>query len=349
MSQTIPAAGGSSSISLQDAIVAMRPKADPVSEAARTLGKQAAAARAQRAQAQVASPQDAEADTPEADAEDIQQEAEPSGADNPTESDAVSPEATTDELGEAGETVETAPQTIDIDGQQLSLDEVRAGYLRQADYSRKTQEVSEVRKQAEAAIRDRIPKLDQLIAQLQPEVSQEPDWVDLARKDPLGYPEQKALWDKKQALLRQAQEARQRETEIALATAKRGMWADLRAGKFNKDWTDPKKLEADTNAILDYSAKLGLGVQDMAGLTDPRMFSILDKARRWDALQNNRTVNAKRVADKPQVVRPGAKPAGITQGQTEFNRNREAMLSKKSMTAQEALDAMRGLTRTQRQ
>lgn len=352
MAQVIPAAGGSERITLSDAIAAMRPQANPVSEAARTLGKQAAAARAaQRAQAEQVVPQDAEPETPEPDQGlDLEADAEPSGADNLTEPDAVAPEATTDDMGEAAEGSESAtPQTIEIDGQQLSLDEVRAGYLRQSDYSRKTAEVAEQRKQAEAAIRDRVPKLDQLIAALQPEVSQEPDWVELARKDPLGFPEQKALWDRKQSLLRQAQEARQRETEIAIANAKKGMVTDLRSGKFNKEWADPKKLEAAFNDVADYAARLGLGVQDMQELTDARLFSVLDKARRWDALQGNRTVTAKRVADKPQVVKPGARPAGISATSTDFNRKREAMLSKKSMTAQEALDHMRSLTRTVRQ
>jgi len=346
MADNIPAASGQGSISFHDAVAALRPKADPVSEAARTLGKQAAAARAQRAQAQADAPQEAEAETTEQ--SDLTQEAEPSGADNPTEPDTAEPEATTDDQVEATEEIEPAQQTIEINGQHVSVDEVRAGYLRQSDYSRKTQEVAAARAEAEAALRERIPKLDQLISSLQPEVSQEPDWVEVARADPLGYPEKKALWDRKQALLRQAQDARQRENEIALATAKKAMWSDLRSGKLNPEWTDPKKLEADTNAVLDFAVKLGLGPQDMQSLTDARLFSVLDKARRWDALQANRTATDKRVIGKPQVVKPGSKPAGISTQQTDFNRKRDALLSKKSMTAQEAMEAMRGLTRSAR-
>jgi len=67
-----------------------------------------------------------------------------------------------------GETLEQAqPTTIEIDGQEVTIDELKSGYLRQSDYTKKTQEIKRKEQQAEEALR--------LIEQLQqnPQVAQE--------------------------------------------------------------------------------------------------------------------------------------------------------------------------------
>jgi hypothetical protein len=45
----------------------------------------------------------------------------------------------------------TSIQTIDIDGQQVSIEELKGGYLRQSDYTRKTQELARTKKELERA------------------------------------------------------------------------------------------------------------------------------------------------------------------------------------------------------
>lgn len=46
---------------------------------------------------------------------------------------------------------QTTPQVIEIDGKELPIDEVKGGYLRQADYTRKTQELARLKEQAQVA------------------------------------------------------------------------------------------------------------------------------------------------------------------------------------------------------
>lgn len=46
---------------------------------------------------------------------------------------------------------ETKTETIEIDGKQVSLDELKGGYLRQSDYTRKTQELARIKKDLEKA------------------------------------------------------------------------------------------------------------------------------------------------------------------------------------------------------
>ena len=55
-------------------------------------------------------------------------------------------------------TIETKPEVveptkIEIDGVELTIDELKNGYLRQSDYTKKTQEVSNQRKESEEAIK----------------------------------------------------------------------------------------------------------------------------------------------------------------------------------------------------
>lgn len=55
---------------------------------------------------------------------------------------------------EKKEEIETKPpETIEIDGKEVPIDELKNGYLRQSDYTKKTQEVTRQRKEAEEAIR----------------------------------------------------------------------------------------------------------------------------------------------------------------------------------------------------
>lgn len=49
----------------------------------------------------------------------------------------------------AADSTPNAPQTIDIDGKPVPIEEVRKGYLRQADYTKKTQALADERRQLE--------------------------------------------------------------------------------------------------------------------------------------------------------------------------------------------------------
>src|SRR3546814_6673967 len=75
---------------------------------------------------------------------------------------------TDDEDGEEGEEDEEPSFTISLDGkeQAVSLSELRDGYLRQADYTRKTQAFAEQRKHLETQAEQVGQKRDEVIALL---------------------------------------------------------------------------------------------------------------------------------------------------------------------------------------
>lgn len=71
------------------------------------------------------------------------------------------------------------PQTFEIDGQEVTLEELKGGYLRQSDYTRKTQEVKRQEAKAQEAL--------DLLAQLEknPDLSEElGKHVELPNLDP---------------------------------------------------------------------------------------------------------------------------------------------------------------------
>src|SRR5205085_11993198 len=100
-------------------------------------------------------------------------------------------------------------------------------YLRQNDYSRKTQEASEQHRKAqetytqfEQATRALNAKLAQYVTEAGREFEQPVDWVALAKQDPLGYQEKRARFEAlrdaqaeqaRLGQLRQAQEAQRAE------------------------------------------------------------------------------------------------------------------------------------------
>lgn len=49
---------------------------------------------------------------------------------------------TVDDLNDQGQVSEQQSNYVEIDGQQVDLEEVKKGYMRQSDYTRKTQELA---------------------------------------------------------------------------------------------------------------------------------------------------------------------------------------------------------------
>lgn len=72
------------------------------------------------------------------------------GSETQAQNQDEAPNATEQEQGESSQ---GTPQTIEIDGQEVSIDELKSGYLRQSDYTRKTQELARDREKAEIAER----------------------------------------------------------------------------------------------------------------------------------------------------------------------------------------------------
>lgn len=206
------------------------------------------------------------------------------------------------------DTADGAETTLEVDGVRLTADEVRRGYMRQADYSRKTQDLADTNRALAAEREVKLARLDELIAMLEAQQLQEPDWVDMARADPLGWVQRKINWDNHRTALESAKRISEAVRADALTRDKRLMAADL-ARRYNTAWQDPRVMERDFRAIAQYAAAQGFTAAEIDAVAQARHLIVLDKARRWDELTSQAPFAVKRMAAKPQVQRPGAKPS----------------------------------------
>lgn len=207
----------------------------------------------------------------------------------------------------------TTRVTVEIDGktEKLTLEEVTKGYLRTADYTRKTQQLSEERRAFHgeiAAVREERTQyaalLPALAQQLQGAAGQEPDWEQLAATDPVEFNRlwaAKQLRDQKLAVIQgeqkrlsaeAARDADRQRTE-ALAAARDEL------PKLNAAWKDAARWKADRDAVKEYLRKIGYSDQQIAGLDDPKAVLIAHKARLYD----------ERIRQGMQPAKPKPKPA----------------------------------------
>lgn len=260
-----------------------------------------------------------ENETPEKTPEDLEVEAADAQADaeeaeeKADEQEESEPEAEEPEVYSAQEYGEIAI-SLD-DGTQTTLADLVAGNLRHADYSRKTNDVAKSRKEVEAreaALAERERQIDLKLASVE---EQEPDWVQMAEEDPLGWQIKKLSWDKKQAerskARKEAEEAEQKQVQqfrqqtTRLALEKMPEWAEGDAFKNGA----PARLRAALNA--------GFTEQEYNGAIDLRLAVVLEKAARYDAGQQKVKATTKKLSKVPKVIKPGASTTKADKQQAE--------------------------------
>jgi hypothetical protein len=244
-----------------------------------------------------------------------------------TEADAVEDSAEEGELpelspGELSDETEThsgdeeSPETKDAetemvtlaDGSQITLQDAQAGYLRQTDYTKKTTQLAEERRQAGEQNAETIKHLSKLVNDLEQQVISEPDWSALIDEYGADRVMQTQIeWNKQQqskhSAIVEVNAQKDYQQRLAVSEAK----GELLKGTYEPKWIDPKKLEEGLVAVAKYADDTyGIPSSALAETPDPNFFIILDKARRFDELQNKVPQVKKAMAKKPKPMRPGS-------------------------------------------
>jgi len=215
--------------------------------------------------------------------------------------------------------------TIVVDGKTVNLSktELADAYkngLRQSDYTRKTMEVAEQRKAAEAEIirasqerQEYASNLQKMAAQIEGALNQQQqiDWEHLLENNPAEYLKQQHLYQRRQAAYQKniqqqqhlahiAQVEQAHHLESVLHTQQEELLAKL------PDWKDSRKAEAESNAIRRYLLEQGFEHQLVDSIADHKAVLLGRKAMLYDAMMSKANAAAKRVTSIPQkVVRPG--------------------------------------------
>jgi hypothetical protein len=253
--------------------------------------------------------------------------------------DAPDEETSEEQSGEEEEQEEgEQPQTftVKVDGKEVSvtLDELQKGYSRTQDYTRKTQQIAEVRKQAEQetqAVRAEREQYAQLLGALQTQLQSSEPQVDLERlyhEDPIEWVRQKEVMRERQEKLGAIQSEQQRLYQVSQYEQQRAMEAQLASQQEAllaalPDWKDPKKAKAEKALVIESAKAAGFSDDDLKSVYDHRLVLLLRKAALFDQMVSKRQGIKPVVNNGPRTAKPGA--AGRVSTTTESVRAKQRL------------------------
>jgi hypothetical protein len=248
------------------------------------------------------------------------------------DADASSDETDPEQSEEEGDSEEgEQPQvfTVKVDGKEVevTLDELQKGYSRTQDYTRKTQQIAEARKQTDAElqeVRAEREQYAQLLGALQAQVQQaaQPniDWDRLYNEDPIEWVRQRevmrenqekaaAIQSEQQRLAQLSQREQLQQREMLLAQEQEALVAAI------PEWKDAKKAQAEKAMLVQFGQKIGFTPDDLKNVVDHRAVVMLRKAALYDQMMSKRGQIKPVTNNGPRPAKPGA--AGRVSSNTE--------------------------------
>lgn len=220
-----------------------------------------------------------------------------------------------DELQDPQQEPDDRPVTLP-DGSEITVDEARKGYLRQADFTRKTTELAQERKALEAREQAVMHELSGLYQQLASSEETEPDWQRLAREvSPDDYQRVQNYWRQKAAQTNLGKKAVQQAHARAFAAQRQQMWNTLAAGSFEPAWKDPAALKSGLENVSGYLIQRGIPAELVSSIHLPAVVEIAEESRRYRELQQRKPKAALAVRGKPMPFKPGSKTAASPQSE----------------------------------
>ena len=211
--------------------------------------------------------------------------------------------------------------TVKVDGKDVKVtqEELLAGYSRQADYTRKSQVLSEQRQKADSELaatqqeRQRyLSQLEQFNTQADSKINElaKTDWTQLKEEDPTEYMlkrDQYRELQENQRLITEEQknihykQGQERETAWNAELQRNQQIISQRVPDFH----DPEKGPKLKQDIKSFAVKKGFSEQEVDSLIDARSVDILHKAMLYDKLLTAK-ISGKKSKVVPKVQRPGS-------------------------------------------
>ena len=239
------------------------------------------------------------------------------------------PVADEDDEAQADEADAQAPEITDdilvpLGNEKLPLSEIKAGYLRQADYSRKTQELGNKRRDLEA-LSTRVTQSVNAVAEfLQASIPKAPD-PNLAISNPAQYVRDKALHDTAMAQVAQLIEKANAPKDVlnTLTDEQRKEVLGTENAKLVEAFptvATPEGRKKFFESTTSAARELGFTDEELAGVTDHRMFKLAHYAKLGLAAEQAKAKATQKVASVPPVAPPKRPQANAGK-----SKNREAM------------------------
>ena len=256
-----------------------------------------------------------------------------------------SEESEEEEVEDENET-ESTVYTVKVNGQdvEVSEDELIKGYSRQQDYTQKTQQLAEYKRQMDAA----AGQMQQEIAQTQQMRSQyvdalstaidtnyahlqqyaNVDWETLKSQDTQEYltkrDEYRQAQESIQELQTKAQQAQhQQEKEMQVQHQQVLQEEHSKMVSILPEWNDPDTQRAIAKSLSEFALSKGYTQEELSQLVDHRSILVLMQAKAYeDMTRKQHEVRAKKVKNKPNVIKTKAKR---NKGEASVSKRKEKM------------------------
>jgi len=213
--------------------------------------------------------------------------------------------------------------TINGNKQKVTLDELLKGYSRESDYTKKTQDLGNQRKEVDSmqenlnkeleAVKNSRNQYAEQLETLSKNLKQEEkniDWDSLYESDPAEYVKQKAESDKRKEALQIAQQEQMRIRQEQQEEQKK-VYDEYIANE-RKILTEKLPIYADkvkgpelTKNLSNFAKESGYSDQEIAMMVDHRAVLLLVDAYRYNQLKKTKLAD-KKVNKAPRVVTSNA-------------------------------------------
>jgi hypothetical protein len=211
--------------------------------------------------------------------------------------------------------------TVKVDGKDVKVtqEELLAGYSRQADYTRKSQVLSEQRQKADEELaatqqeRQRyLSQLEQFNNQADSKIDElaKTDWTQLKEEDPTEYMLKRDQYRELQENKRMVEDE-QKNLQFKSQQENQAKWQEELSRQqqlmVNKlpEWNDPDKGPKLKQNIKSFAVKKGFSEQEVSSLIDARSVDVLHKAMLYENLLATK-ISGKKSKVVPKVQRPGS-------------------------------------------
>lgn len=216
---------------------------------------------------------------------------------------------------------------------EAPLAELKSGYLRQQDYTHKTQALAEERKQAEAAVTQQYQQAQQFtrdhakLLSLQEDLSafQKADWNALFAQDPTEASRLQAQWRQAEGQARELAAGIQSVTQQREQQRQQALHAATQQAMQSLQASIPGFGQETIKAARETALSHGFTEAEIEGITDARTFKVLHEAAQWRALQAKKPAAQNKVAAAPpKATKPGSATQPSTRKEVAFKQMQSA-------------------------
>jgi len=221
-------------------------------------------------------------------------------------------ESETEEVAQSQESDETEELYVEYQGREINLKDIaewEQGHLRQSDYTRKTQELSESRKAFDAQqeefnakqseLNSKLAQLNAIIEEDTPSAETLAEWREY---EPEKYIEHTEKMSNRKKLLAESK-AELPTNRVDMAKVSADLFANhpewMENGKQSQKFTD------DTNLMTKYAETRGIGQEELATF-EAKHYEIMLDAARYQSVSKSNAAIEKKVRRAPVSTKPRA-------------------------------------------